>query len=269
MAGELFRLQGFVLDELAALGLQDRDGFSAQVAQLYLARRPLTTSGEFLKIVAAVRTTTFAPKKHQRSEVTAHLLKVLDRRYLARLNSRTTMSAPTSTKAKKIGVLASGARRASGRNQFHELMLEFRTAVRLNGIAGFWHSRSKGQLKPKPESIAQQALAMFLHMPIKGRSGIVLEEVRSGTGYVDVMALFGSKSYVVELKILKTKTLRGVQQLADYLDLHSLAEGWLIVFDARATKNRVPLPDDVQKVNGKTINLLFVDINPVPPSSKK
>jgi hypothetical protein len=136
----------------------------------------------------------------------------------------------------------------------------------MNGVEAFWVSRKQQELRPKPEQIAQLSLLMFLDEPIRDRSGFTLKEVHTGIGYVDVMAVFGrSKRYIVELKIRTGPRFNGSAQLKSYLASHRLTHGWLVLFDSRTGPKE--LAGETLVVDGRTIDVVSVDINPVPPST--
>jgi len=266
----LYRVQGAVLDQTAALGFPDRDGFAAALADLYVFTRASRSLDRFLGNAARIRTGTFAPKRRERRIVTEQVVHALDRRFLSHLSRWETPMPASKTQQVRVGRLRSGARAKgkTGRQQFDALIREFRKAIELNGVQEFWESRRKQQLRQRPESLAQVALSIFLHAPVKARNGLVLREVGSGTGYVDVLAMFGrSRLYMVELKILRSSRIGGFRQLARYLELHSLAEGWLLLFDTRPWRRRTLVSDHDRIIDGKVVNVVVIDINPPPPSS--
>ncbi len=265
----LYRIQGAILDQLTTLGFPDIDGFAAELADSYLSRRSGTDKEHFLKVAGKIRTGTFARARRQRKSITQIILERLDKRFLPDLGRwRTPLTLRPAQKAKVRGLVQGARRPASGRLQFDALLHEYRKAIELNGIPEFWKSRKRGELRANPESLAQHSLSMFLHSPVRDRNGFLLREVRTGIGFVDVLAVFGrSRQYLVELKILTSRKLVGLRQLARYLDVRGLSEGWLVVFDARPPKGRSQLCDEARLVKSKTIRVLVIDINPPRPSS--
>ena len=96
----------------------------------------------------------------------------------------------------------------------------------------------------------------------------MLHEVHSGTGYIDVMAVFGqSRRHLVELKVLTRSRVTGLRQPGRYLRTEGLAEGWLVIFDAREPGRRQELSDDRISVDDIVVHRLIADISPVAPSS--
>ena len=263
----LYRVQGRVLDILARFRLPDQDGFGTELAQLYLARRASLDFDEFVAASMRLRTSTFASRRRERRTITAHIVATLDKSYLP-MTVEGHIDLPISTKQTgRIRRLQAAARKPTGAVAFGELIDEFSQAIEQSGVDGFWESRTKGKLRSRPEQIAQQSLTMFLYIPIKVKAGFVLNEIKSGVGYIDVLAVFGkSQRYVTELKIITGKRLTGVGQLATYLETQGLNEGWLTVFDARPKAHRTELPTKSFQRDGKTIHPTVIDINPIAPS---
>lgn len=263
----LFRLHGAILDQLATLGFADADDFAGQLANLYLSRRSEWDVQQFLEAARRVRTGTFRHRRRERAPVTRIIVERLDRRYLGDVSRWRAPVHVSAAQISRVRRLTEGARAATGSRHFQSLLEEYRRAIQLNGIQEFWESRTAGRLRRKPESLAQHSLSMFLHRPIQQRAGFVLREVRSGTGFVDVLAAFGrSRRYLVELKILTSRKVTGFRQLGQYLGVHGLKEGWLVLFDARP-RGRVDLTDHQRMIGNKTIRVLVIDINPRPPSA--
>ena len=98
-------------------------------------------------------------------------------------------------------------------------------------IDAFWRSRKNGTLEPSPEKIAQALLALFAVGALRNKA-IVLRELRSGVGYVDLALIRSGVLHLLELKILRN-SFRGAAQLQSYMETEQRREGWLVVFDAR------------------------------------
>lgn len=118
-------------------------------------------------------------------------------------------------------------------------------------------------MRPKPEKLVQSALAMFAR-GVLGNDGLVLREIASGIGFVDVGISFGKTLHLVELKILKGK-LSGVNQLAAYMRTEQRREGWLLLIDVRK-KRSATIPETIDTPNG-VIKVVTVDANPAAPYS--
>jgi hypothetical protein len=269
-SGSLFySVQGAILDHLTALGFPDRDGFAARLAGLYLGRRSTLDLPQLVDAASHLRTSSFAPRPRQRAEAMHFIVERLDKRFLADLRRWQTVMPASSAQRTKVRLLTQSARsRTTGSQHFDALLREYRKAIRANGVHEFWVSRRQGKLRSRLESLAQHSLYMFLYSPVMERNGFVLREVRSGTGFVDILAVFGrSRQYLVELKILRSGTASGLKQLAEYLGLQSLTEGWLVILDARKPRNRLHLQDETVVVDDRTVRRLVIDINPPAPSS--
>ncbi len=94
-------------------------------------------------------------------------------------------------------------------------MCEFKRAVEARAVDAFWDSRKKRILRSRPEKIAQGRLAVFAR-GVVGGDGLVLREIASGIGFVDVGVSFGGALHLIELKILKRQPT-GANQLATYM----------------------------------------------------
>lgn len=96
--------------------------------------------------------------------------------------------------------------------------------------------------------------------PIINGQGFDFKEVQiSEEKRLDVVITFGSQKYVLELKrwFAEDSHQRGLTQLADYLTLHGLTEGYLVIFDFRKTKSKRG-QRDLQTVAGKRISMVWV-----------
>jgi hypothetical protein len=118
-------------------------------------------------------------------------------------------------------------------------------------------------LVTKPERIGQSLLAVFVVGALASR-GIIIREVKSGVGFVDVAIVRSTVQHLLELKILRSK-LVGVNQLRTYMRIEHRPIGWLMLFDARPSGNRTPVPP-VQSVPEGVIRIVLVDIRPDAPS---
>lgn len=109
-------------------------------------------------------------------------------------------------------------------------------------------------------------MAVFAKGVLSG-DGLVLREVGSGIGFVDIGILFGRVLHLVELKVLKTK-LSGIGQLARYMRNERRDEGWLLLIDVRQMGRMTPTPTTVTTTAGR-IRIVRVNANPPPPHKAK
>jgi hypothetical protein len=158
--------------------------------------------------------------------------------------------------------------RKLGRRSVAKTLEAFKRAVEARAIDAMWRSRAKGKLRSRPETIAQGLLAVFVQKVLWNGGGFVLREMASGVGFVDVAIIFASAVHLVEMKVLKSGKLVGVSQLTSYMRTENRKQGWLVVFDARALKDRIELPSVISTDDG-VVRLIVVDINPVAPSKVK
>lgn len=257
--GTVFSMQRFIEDFLIRQGLDDLDQYAVSLANLYDEKRSFFSQKEFLARMYRIRTVMFKNKQEVgRSEIEKILLTKLDQRFQKK-NSYSQIQFPG-------GVAPECKRLHSRLRTIKRTLLEFKKAVEARAIDGFWRARSKHQLRSKPECIAQTFLAVFLKGVI-GDRGFILREFMSGIGFVDVGILFGCTMHLIELKILEG-SLSGDLQLAKYMENENRSSGWLLLFDARRRENRGQIPVK-QIVNGKKINIMVIDINPLIPSKIK
>lgn len=109
---------------------------------------------------------------------------------------------------------------------------------------------------------------MFASAKLEGR-GIAVREPVVGIGFVDVLVIFSSRIlHVVELKMLKGHAVPGPSQLAAYMNHKNRKEGWLVLFDARKSNRKGPVPQIIKGRQG-VIRTVVIDVNPVPPSKRR
>jgi hypothetical protein len=133
-------------------------------------------------------------------------------------------------------------------------------------VGNFWLSRKAGRLRHRPEEIAQGLLSMFFKGVLRD-SGLVLRELESGTGYVDVSIVLSRVLHLIEMKVLRGQ-LKGIAQLAEYMRQERRDEGWLVVVDARPHGQKVGIAEKI-KTHAGLVRVIVVDINPVAPSRRQ
>jgi hypothetical protein len=262
----LFSAQRFLEDLFRASGVRDPDQYAVALANLYFSRRGGSSKKEFLAAMRRAKTAFFRVNGIERGPFEQRTLAALDRRFKKKIEN----SALADIQERLAPAIQKETRvlRRSGRKTMRVLLDAFRRGVEALGIDMFWRSRATGALKPQPESIARDSLAVMLHGVLEGK-GITLKEFATGTGWVDVGVVRASGLQIVELKVLRGGRLKGAGQLGRYLSTHGLNEGWLVVVDARRPANKSPLPDRVELKHGRIANVVVIDINPPPPSDEE
>jgi hypothetical protein len=214
-------------------------------------------SDAFLQKIKRIRTVIFVNNGiRDRSKFEEALVDRLDRQFKKKLNAHDS-SFPGGVEAEK-------KRLQHSRRSIKALLLEFKRAVEARAIDGFWLSRTKRKLMPNPERIAQTNFAMFA-MGVLGDRGLLLREVGSGIGFVDIGVVFSSTLHLVEIKVLAQKFV-GPAQLEQYMKTEGRNEGSLLLIDTRTPKDKPDLPGEVNTPSG-TIRVYRVDVNPSAPSS--
>jgi hypothetical protein len=86
------------------------------------------------------------------------------------------------------------------------------------------------------EFVGQYLLFGYLDAFVRQIQGFMYLEVRSGRGRMDLIILHQQSKYIVETKIWEglKRYEAGKQQLAKYLKLEGMSEGYYVVFDHRA-----------------------------------
>lgn len=72
---------------------------------------------------------------------------------------------------------------------------------------------------------------------------------------LDLIITYNNFKYIVELKIWRGKEYheKGIRQLFNYLDINSLNEGFLVVFNFNKPKE---FKEEIIEINGKKIKFL-------------
>ena len=258
----IFSIQRYIEDYFERRGLEDRDQYAVHLANLYDRHRSTSSDADFLQRMRRVRTTFYRNNRAiDRGAFDQRLLKALDGRFARKKNSRNPeyVTFP--------GGVAPERRRFGERpHTIGRILASFRNAVEARAIDSFWVSRRRGTLQRRPEAIAQALLAVFVK-GVLGNRGVVLRELLSGVGFVDVAILLSRTLHLVELKILKGQ-MEGGLQLATYMATERRRRGWLLLLDARDPARRAPLPSKIDDDAG-TISVIRVDVNPLAPSKKR
>ncbi|MDM8558193.1 AAA-like domain-containing protein [Candidatus Parabeggiatoa sp. HSG14] len=118
---------------------------------------------------------------------------------------------------------------AEGKINMHSLLVNFRDFMARAGFRIL-------QVPDTPqEFVGQYLLFAYLDQFVRQMHGFMYPEVRTGRGRMDLILLHQGDKYIVETKIWEgTKSYQaGKRQLAKYLKLEGVAEGYYIVFDHR------------------------------------
>jgi hypothetical protein len=94
--------------------------------------------------------------------------------------------------------------------------------------------------------------------PIINGVGFDFKEVQvSEEKRLDVVITYNNFKYIVELKIWRGEKYheKGIKQLSDYLDIHSLEQGYLVIFNFN--KNKEYKQEKIQE-NNKKIFAIYV-----------
>ncbi len=252
----IFSVQRFLEDHFERRGFTDVDQYAVRVASVFDRLGPRASEETLARKLGRLRTAFFR-RNHDldRKDFEARLAATLRRRFQRITND-------ASFKRLERGLAPARARFRARRRSIAALLSEFKRAVEARAIDAFWDSRKKHRLRPRPEKIAQGLLAVFAK-GVVGNDGLVLREIASGIGFVDVGVSFGRVLHLIELKILKGR-LTGAHQLATYMQTEGRGEGWLVLIDVRQHRNLDAVAARLDTSAGP-IRTLLVDVNPAAP----
>ncbi|MDE0556323.1 MAG: AAA-like domain-containing protein [Candidatus Poribacteria bacterium] len=116
------------------------------------------------------------------------------------------------------------------------------------------------------ESVGQHLLMAYLDAFVRRIGGMMYIEVQTGRGRMDIIVTHNQRKYIVETKIWRGTHYyqSGKRQLARYLKLEYVTEGFYVVFDHR----QVPEPRiETSIVEGVTIHCYVIPVMQETPTS--
>lgn len=116
------------------------------------------------------------------------------------------------------------------------------------------------------EFIGQYLLYAYLDQFVRIVRGLMYLEVQTGRGRIDLLILHNSQKYIIETKIWESERRyqAGKKQLAAYLKLEDVVEGFYVVFDHRTA----PEPrTETEIIDGCTIQSYVIPVVQEQPSS--
>ncbi len=116
------------------------------------------------------------------------------------------------------------------------------------------------------ESVGRHLLLAYLDQFVKLVGGVMHIEVQTGRGRMDLIITHDQQKHVVETKVWRGQSYyaSGKKQLAAYLRLEGVAEGYYVVFDHRVT----PEPRvETETVDGVTIRSYVIPVVQEQPSA--
>ena len=116
------------------------------------------------------------------------------------------------------------------------------------------------------EYIGRHLLLTYLDSFVKAVGGVMSFEVPTGSGKMDLCIIHNQRKYIVETKIWRgdVRYQAGKQQLAAYLKLEGVVEGYYVVFDHR----QKPEPRvETETVAGINIRSYVIPVIQAAPSN--
>lgn len=256
----IFSVQRFLEDHIERRGLTDVDDYAIKAANTYERLGPNASNATIAGALGRIRTVFFRRNVSlNRRDFEAGLAATLRRRF-----QKKKVVELVQYKFFQQSLQPARTRLRSRRRSIGSLVAEFKKAVEARAIDAFWVSRKNNRLRARPEKIAQALLAVFAKAVVANK-GMVIRELASGVGFVDVGVAFGGVMHLIELKILKGP-MTGAGQLSAYMKTEGRPTGWLLLIDARKVLKRTATPSRI-KAGNRTIRILRVDVNPPPPNT--
>ena len=147
----------------------------------------------------------------------------------------------------------------TGQIQMGRLMDNFRDFI---ARAGF---RILQVPETPQEFVGQHLLFAYLDQFVTSVNGAMHTEVPTGRGRMDLLILHNERKYIVETKIWRSARLytEGKRQLAAYLSMEGVTEGYYVVFDHReAPEARA----ETELIDGLTIRSYVIPVVQERPS---
>ena len=116
------------------------------------------------------------------------------------------------------------------------------------------------------ESVGRHLLLAYLDQFVKLVGGVMHIEVQTGRGRMDLIIVHNQRKYIVETKVWRgaSRYQAGKKQLAAYLKLEGVREGYYVVFDHR----REPEPRlEIETVEGVKIRSYVIPVIQELPST--
>ena len=257
----IFSVQRYLEDYLERRQLRDVDQYSVALANLYAAKRGRSSKPEFQKSVRRIKTVFFRSNPAlKRLEFERDLIARLDERFLKK---KAVDGLPTVFPG---GVAKERIRLRARRRSMAGLLQQFKAATEARAVDSFWVSRKRGELRSRPERIAQALLGVFFR-GVLADGGFAVREAGSGIGFVDLVAVLSRNApHIIEMKVLRGQ-FEGAEQLDVYMRQEGRQVGWLVVMDARRQSKRAALPATVPvRGGGGVVLVVVVELNPTAPS---
>jgi hypothetical protein len=146
-------------------------------------------------------------------------------------------------------------------DNYRDNFLDANGKLELKKILQKFQSFLKEQYSERNRSLMEREWRLiflaFLKPIINGKGHDFKEVETSEEKRMDIVVTYLQEKYIIELKIWRGEEShkKGLQQLSNYLNIHGVTKGWLIIFDNRKNKSR---SEEVIHFDGKEIFAVWV-----------
>lgn len=155
--------------------------------------------------------------------------------------------------------------------EFEALLQKIKKIIERYSQLIFWDSRTRSRPAKNLERIAQGHMMGLIEMGLPHKTVIGFQQLRSGSGIIDILLVFANEygeqqKIILELKVFKEGHLLsdGIEQTAQYMENEETENGYRVIFNAKKEELEVR---DGPANNKKVVKDIVININLPPPSS--
>ena len=154
--------------------------------------------------------------------------------------------------------------------EFEEILLKIKQSVEIHSQLMFWDARTENIISGNLERIAQGHMMGLLYMGLPTKVALGFQQLRSGSGIIDILIIFSNEhgeqqKIILELKVFdEGHSLNdGIKQLGKYMENEETEHGYRVIFNA--TLGELEMQQSLA-TNGKTVKNFVININLPNPS---
>lgn len=130
----------------------------------------------------------------------------------------------------------------------------------LKAFQQFWRENSEGytsKVITYPEAAPHLMLQAFLQRVING-GGNIIREFALGSMRLDLLVVYQSNHYPIEIKLEYQMKKKTTEQLMAYMDRTNTTEGWLVIFDrSKETSWDEKIRWETREIDKKVVHLVW------------